>query len=72
MSVQSEVNRLSTAKSDIRQAIINKGVSVSTTDKLDAFASKIALIETPDATIYIGSGEPSASLGSNGDIYIKL
>lgn len=72
MSVQSEVNRLNTAKADIKQAIINKGVSVSNTDKIDSYANKIAMIETPDANIYVGSTNPSSSLGSNGDIYLKI
>lgn len=72
MSVQSEITRLSNSKSAIKSAIESKGVSVSGTDTLDSYADKISQIVTPDATIYTGSSDPSSSLGSNGDLYIKI
>lgn len=45
MSVQSEITRLETARSAIRTAIINKGVSVPETAKLDELATYIGNIE---------------------------
>ena len=44
MSIATEIQRLQTAKAAIKQAIIDKGVSVSSSDKLDSFASKISQI----------------------------
>lgn len=72
MSVPSEITRLEGAKSKIKSAIERKGVSVATSLKIDAYDTLIDQIETPDATIYTGSGDPSSSLGSNGDIYLKV
>ncbi len=51
MSVQSEITRLETAKSDISTAITNKGVNVPSGTKLDGMA---ALIESIEA----GGGNP--------------
>lgn len=72
MSAQSEITRLSNAKAAIKSAIEAKGVSVASADHIDTYASKVALIVTPDVTVYSGSSTPSASLGSDGDIYIKI
>lgn len=41
MSVQSEVNRLNTAKTGLKTAIENGGVSVSFSEKIDAYPSII-------------------------------
>ena len=46
MSVQSEITRLNTAKSDIATAITNKGVTVPSSTKLDGMAALIEGIET--------------------------
>lgn len=46
MSIADEISRLTTAKEAIRQAIIEKGVSVETTAKLDTYAAEIAKIST--------------------------
>ena len=46
MSVQSEITRLETAKSDIATAIANKGVTVPSGTKLDGMAALIGNIES--------------------------
>lgn len=51
MSVQSEINRINTAKSDIATAITNKGVAVPSGTKLDGMAALIDGIES-------GGGDP--------------
>lgn len=45
MSVQSEVSRLETAKSDLASAITAKGVTVPGTTKLDGYAALVEQIE---------------------------
>lgn len=45
MSIQSEINRLTTAKSDIATAIANKGVAVPSGTKIDEMAGLIAGIQ---------------------------
>lgn len=58
MSVQTEITRLSNAKSDIKTAIGNKGVAVPSTTKLDEMATLIGQIptgtDTSDATAAAG------------------
>ena len=46
MSIQSEITRLETAKSDIATAITNKGVTVPSGTKLDGMAALIGSIES--------------------------
>lgn len=46
MSIQSEINRLNTAKSDIATAIANKGVAVPSGTKIDGMAGLITGIQT--------------------------
>lgn len=41
MSVQAEVTRITNAANDIRVAIIEKGVALEDTTKIDGFAEKI-------------------------------
>lgn len=41
MSVQSEINRLQTAKADLKTAIENKGVTVPSSTKLDGYADLV-------------------------------
>ncbi len=57
MSVQSEINRIAGAKSDIATAITNKGVTVPSGTKLDGMAALIGSIE---------------SGGSGGEINIRV
>ena len=45
MSIQSEINRLNTAKSDIATAIANKGVAVPSGTKIDGMAGLITDIQ---------------------------
>lgn len=49
MSIQSEITRISGAKSDIAGAIEAKGVSVSSSTKIDGYAALINLIDVPTA-----------------------
>lgn len=49
MSIQSEITRLETAKSDIATAITNKGVTVPSGTKLDGMAALIGSIESGGA-----------------------
>lgn len=49
MSIQSEITRISGAKSDIADAIEAKGVSVSSSIKIDGYAALIDLIDVPTA-----------------------
>lgn len=46
MSIQSEINRLTAAKSDIATAITNKGVAVPSGTKIDGMAGLITDIQT--------------------------
>lgn len=59
MSVQSEITRLETAKSDIATAITNKGVTVPSGTKLDGMAALIGSIESGGG----GSGGGSSQGG---------
>ena len=48
MSIATEISRLNTAKSDIKTAIQNKGVSVPSSSKIDGYPSLINQIQTFD------------------------
>ena len=58
MSIQSEVTRLSGAKTSIASAIANKGVTVPSGTKLDGMSTLIEAIptgiDTSDATLTSG------------------
>lgn len=58
MSVQTEINRISSAKSAISTAITNKGVTVPSGTKIDGMATLIGQIstgtDTSDATLNSG------------------
>lgn len=49
MSIQSQITRISGAKSDIADAIEAKGVTVSSSTKIDGYAALIAQIDVPTA-----------------------
>jgi hypothetical protein len=51
MSIASEITRLQTAKANIKSAIEGKGVTVSSSAKLDDYANLISSIETA-STVY--------------------
>ena len=51
MSVQSEIDRIAGAKSDISTAIMNKGVSAPSSTKLDGMAALIGSIESGGANL---------------------
>lgn len=46
MSITSEINRLQTAKADLKTAIENKGVTVPSNTKIDGYADLVDSIET--------------------------
>lgn len=46
MSIASEIERLQTAKADLKTAIESKGVEVSDTDTIDTYASKVDEIQS--------------------------
>ena len=50
MSITSEINRLQTAKADLKTAIENKGVTVPSSTKLDGYADLVDSIETGGGT----------------------
>lgn len=61
MSIASEIERLNSAKEGIKQSIINKGVNVPDTEKLDTYSTYIDQIsgtcpttETPSKIVFTG------------------
>lgn len=50
MSIATEISRLQTAKADIRQALIDKGVDVPSTDTLDEYPQYIQNMSSGDVT----------------------
>ena len=75
MSVQTELNRLNTAKSDIVTAITNKGVTVPSSTKLDGMASLIDGISAggfPNGTEWTKSGytKSAASLCYGNGVWV--
>lgn len=52
-TIAENLQRIKTAKSDIRTAIINKGVDVPSGDTIDTYADKITDITTPIKTNYV-------------------
>lgn len=61
MSIASEIERLNNAKSSIKQSIINKGVNVPDTEKLDTYSTYVDQIsgtcptpETPSKIVFTG------------------
>ena len=65
MSISNEITRLQTAKSDLKSAIENKGVTVPSTTKLDGYASLVDDIETitVDTISITSNGTYSAQSG---------
>lgn len=56
MSVAQEIQRIAQAKVDLRKAIMEKGVKIADTDRIDTYANKVAQIE--------GGGSGGSSEGS--------
>ena len=82
MSVQSEIDRIAGAKSDISTAITNKGVTVPSGTKLDGMAALINSIESgggggggvETCTFYINLGDSGtvyATVYENGEIITR-
>lgn len=63
-TIQTEIDRLKKAKSDIKTAIINKGGTISDTATIDTYASAIDGIST-------GGGVPIMLYGSHSDQLIN-
>ena len=67
MAVSDQITRIGNAVAQIITALINKGVSVPTDTKIDAIGPYITSVKV----CYVGTTEPSSSVGEDGDIYIK-
>lgn len=70
MSIQSEIERLQSTKTSIKNAIVAKGQSVSDTDTFASYADKIAAIDT----VASGTADATASAGdilSGKTAYVK-
>lgn len=68
MSVQSEITRLSGAKSKLRMWLESSGAQVPNSATMDELVTLLPTF----ATVYTGSGAPDVSLGADGDIYLDL
>ena len=65
MSIANEIERLQTAKTDLKTAIMAKGVEVADTDTIDTYASKVEAIESGkgiDLMSYVSSATMSLDL----------
>jgi len=67
--IMSEIARITTARDNAFDALEDKGVAVASNATIDDMAGYIQSITF--VTYYTGSSNPSSSLGSNGDIYLK-
>lgn len=70
MSVQTEINRITTNIEAAYAAASIKGASlpaVQNSDNLSTCINSIAFIK-----VYTGSGIPDNALGENGDVYIQV
>lgn len=80
MSVQSEINRLQTAKADLKSAIENKGVTVPSSTKLDGYADLVDSIEAGGSetvvldvnSLYSGGETYEINLDNYGDSTVIL
>lgn len=71
-TINTQISRIETAKSDIKTAIIGKGVTVPNTAKISDMAGYINQIYIPTVvTYYTGTSAPASTLGSDGDIYLQ-
>lgn len=68
MSITSEINRLQTAKADLKTAIENKGVTVPSNTKIDGYADLVDSIETGGSAPYIVNPLNGASFGSSAQV----
>ena len=62
MSIQSEIQRLTTAKSDLKQSIGNKGVTIPDEAPIDTYNHYVDLIETGSGGSYNGNVEGSGDI----------
>lgn len=70
MSIQSEISRLTTAKSDLQSWLTTHNVTVPENTVLDGLVTLLQSIQMQ--TVYTGTGVPSDTLGSDGDLYLDL
>lgn len=68
MNIATEVERLERAKSDLKTAIINKGVEVSDTDTLDTYASKVDSISAGGDSFYDTFWDTFQNYGQGGTV----
>lgn len=64
MSIASEIERIQSAKADIKTAIENKGVTVDSTKKISEYADLIDAISTGNAPTLVATKTTSATNGS--------
>lgn len=70
MSIQTQINRLSEAKTTLRDWMSQNGFTVTDDQKLDGLCTLLASLEL--TVVRSGSSEPSDSVGANGDLYLVL
>ena len=70
MSIQTEITRITSAIGAAYTAAQSKGATMPSSQTVGNLATAINSISF--STVYTGSGEPSASTGSDGDIYLDL
>ena len=66
MSTIAQITRLTEAKTNIKTALNNKGLTISDSDKIDSYADYIEAMPT----IYKSTITPTSSTGKNGDIWL--
>lgn len=68
-TIQTEIDRLKKAKSDIKTAIINKGGTISDTATIDTYASAIDGISTGGGVPIVSYGFMNSYIINNGNPY---
>ena len=61
MSIATEIERLQTAKADIKAAIENKGVTVGD-GTIDTYAQKIGEISSGNYELYVGTAKQNITM----------
>lgn len=69
MSVQTEITRITGAKSAIATAITGLGVTVPAATKIDGYAALINTVQIQH--YYTGSTAPTSALGVDGDVFLQ-
>ena len=73
MSISSELSRIRTAKSDIRTAIISKGVNVSSSATIDSYPALInAIVQTSSGDMRVITASPSGTINALDNCFYML